>query len=170
MGNIISLDTIGERISMSNGLTSVFIDVLGLSGTHLAKTAAEKRMIVWFLEKDQSAVGWGAVGFDVSEMPWADTDFDDMKRFMLDVIEGARRKDGWGFLDYQPNEDLLFPCLDQFYKLISDMDLSMFNQEAARKWLHDTMDVPDDPIVCGYPRCPKHPVLLTVFGCHLCNN
>ncbi len=45
MGNIISLDTIGERISMSNGLTSVFIDVLGLSGTHLAKTAAEKRMI-----------------------------------------------------------------------------------------------------------------------------
>lgn len=170
MGNIISLDTIGERISMSNGLTSVFIDVLGLSGTHLAKTAAEKRMIVWLLEKDQSAVGGGAVGFDVSEMPWADTDFDDMKRFMLDVIEGARRKDGWGFLDYQPNEDLLFPCLDQFYKLISDMDLSMFNQEAARKWLHDTMDVPDDPIVCGYPRCPKHPVLLTVFGCHLCNN
>ncbi len=97
MGNIISLDTIGERISMSNGLTSVFIDVLGLSGTHLAKTAAEKRMI-------------------------------------------------------------------------SDMDLRMFHQEAARKWLHDTMDVPDDPIVCGYPRCPKHPVLLTVFGCHICNN
>lgn len=130
MGNIISLDTIGERISMSNGLTSVFIDVLGLSGTHLAKTAAEKRMIVWLLEKDQSAVGGGAVGFDVSEMPWVDTDFDDMKRFVLDVIE----------------------------------------EEAARKWLHDTMDVPDDPIVCGYPRCPKHPVLLTVFGCHLCNN
>ena len=80
---------------------------------------------------------------DVSEMPWTDTDFDDMKRFMLDVIEGARRKDGWGFLDYQPNEDLLFPCLDQFYKLISDMDLRLFHQEAAQKWLHDTMDVPD---------------------------
>ena len=91
MGNIISLDTIGERISMSNGLTSVFIDVLGLSGTHLAKTAAEKRMIVWLLEKDQSAVGGGSVGFDVSEMPWTDTDFDDMKRFMLDVIEEIGR-------------------------------------------------------------------------------
>ena len=45
MGNIISLDTIGERISMSNGLTSVFLDVLGLSGTHWAQTDAEKRMI-----------------------------------------------------------------------------------------------------------------------------
>lgn len=46
MGNIISLDTIGERISMSNGLTSVFLDVLGLSGTHWAQTDAEKRMNV----------------------------------------------------------------------------------------------------------------------------
>lgn len=29
MANIISLDSINEYISMSNGLTSVFIDVLG---------------------------------------------------------------------------------------------------------------------------------------------
>ena len=93
MANIISLDSINEYISMSNGLTSVFIDVLGLSGTHLAKIDAEKRMIVWLLEKDQSAAGGGSVGFDISEMPWDDTAFEDIKRFLLDVIEGARRSE-----------------------------------------------------------------------------
>ena len=170
MANIISLDSINERISMSNGLTSVFIDVLGLSGTHLAKTDAEKRMIVWLLEKDQSAVGGGAVGCDISEMPWDDTAFDDIKRFLLDVIEGARQRDRWNFLDYQPDEALLFPCLDKFYKLIAAMDTSMLNQEAIQNWLRDTMEVPNDPNICGYPCCQKHPVFLSVFGCHLCNN
>lgn len=170
MANIISLDSINEYISMSNGLTSVFIDVLGLSGTHLAKIDAEKRMIVWLLEKDQSAAGGGSVGFDISEMPWDDTAFEDIKRFLLDVIEGARQRDRWNFLDYQPDEALLFPCLDKFYRLISAMDTSMLNQEAIQNWLCDTMEVPDDPNMCGYPRCKKHSVLLSVFGCHLCNN
>jgi len=42
---------------MSNGLTSVFISTLELSGTHLAKADNEKRMIVWLLERDQGAIG-----------------------------------------------------------------------------------------------------------------
>lgn len=62
MGNIISLNDKTPKsdwISMSNGLTSVFISVLGLSGSRLAQTDDEKRLIVWLLEKDQSAVGIG---------------------------------------------------------------------------------------------------------------
>lgn len=28
----------------------------------------------------------------------------------------------------------------------------------------------NDPINCGFPRCPKHGVLLSVFGCKICND
>ncbi len=97
MGNIISLDTCRQHISMSNGLTSVFISTLGLSGTHLAKTDNEKRMIVWLLERDQSAIGFGAVGFDICDMPWNCSAFDETKRFLLNVIDGVKKKIGWDF-------------------------------------------------------------------------
>ncbi len=170
MGNIISLDMCGQHISMSNGLTSVFISTLGLSGTHLAKTDNEKRMIVWLLERDQSMIGCGAVGFDICDMPWNCPDFDETKRFLLNVIDGTKKKIGWDFLDYQPNEELLFPCLNQFYKIISILETGMLNQTSAQEWLDNSMETPDDPVVCGYPCCQKHPVFLTIFGCYLCNN
>lgn len=170
MGNIISLDICKQHFSMSNGLTDVFISVLGLSGTRLARNEIEKRMIVWLLEKDQSVVGCGTVGFDICEMPWEKASFGELKCFLLNVIEEAKKKRGWEFLDYQPNEGLLFPCLDQFYRLISITDVRMIDQAAVQGWLDDTMEEPNNPISCGYPQCQKHPVLLTEFGCYLCNN
>jgi len=108
VGNIISLEICGQRISMSNGLTSVFISTLGLSGTYFAKTDNEKRMIVWLLERDQSAIGCGAVGFDICDMPWDGADSYETKQFLLNVIDGVKKKIGWDFLDYQPNEELIF--------------------------------------------------------------
>lgn len=54
MGNVISFDdntSPSEFISMSNGLTSVFISTLGLSGSILAKTEKEKQIIIWLLKK-----------------------------------------------------------------------------------------------------------------------
>lgn len=170
MGNIVSLAKCGQNISMSNGLTSVFISTLGLSGTHLAKTDDEKQIIIWLLEKDQSAVGNGSVGFDVCDMPWNNENFDNIKCFLLNVIEGAKKKIGWEFLDYQPDEELLFHCLDQFYNMISNVNTGMINQTSAQECLNAAKEVPNDPVVCGYPCCKKHSVFLTVFGCHLCND
>ena len=170
MGNTISLDICKQNFSMSNGLTDVFISVLGLSGTRLAQNDIEKRMIVWLLEKDQSVVGSGTVGFDICEMPWEEASFEELKCFLLNVIEKAKKKGEWEFLDYQPDDGLLIPCLDQFYKLISIVDVSMIDRAAAQEWLDDTMESPNNPIRCGYPQCQKHPVLLTEFGCYLCNN
>lgn len=74
MANTISLpkelNDIVEPIGMSNGLTSVFIEVLAISGSILAKTNREKEMIIWLAQRDQSVVGIGTVGFDIDEMPW----------------------------------------------------------------------------------------------------
>lgn len=71
---------------MSNGTTSAFITIIGLSGSQLAKTENEKRLIVWIMEKDQSKVGIGSIGISMSEMSWTKDDFENEKSFLLDDI------------------------------------------------------------------------------------
>ncbi|WP_086350711.1 hypothetical protein [Candidatus Enterococcus clewellii] len=69
--NIISLSETEPspyEIAMSNGLTAVLITTFGLSATSLAQTETQKQLTVFVLEKDQSCVGRGTVGFDLSEL------------------------------------------------------------------------------------------------------
>ena len=121
---IVSVDD--DSLSMSNGLTDVFIDYLLLSGSQLAKSESEKRMVVFLAEKQQSKVGIGAVGFDIIEMPWERESFETDKAFMPEMIHHARNlsleKSAWEILGYEPEQ----------------------------KYLHG--------------------VLLSVFGCKLCND
>ncbi|NRT72110.1 hypothetical protein BJV40_002126 [Clostridium beijerinckii] len=109
------------NIHMSNGTTSVFITVLGLSGTRLAKTDDEKKLLVWILEKDQSKCGIGTVGFAISEMPWMKENFENQKTFMLEVVKGVKEKLGWENLDYTPNEKIIFPCISTFSDMVKEL-------------------------------------------------
>lgn len=72
----------------SNGCTDVLLTVIGLSGSKSAQANDEKNMIIWLMEKDQSAVGMGTVGFDISEMPWKKACFENQKHFMNEEIMG----------------------------------------------------------------------------------
>ena len=157
-----------EDIQMSNGLTDVFLNVLVLSGSALARTVGEKRLTVWLAEQDQSRMGFGAVGFDLRDMPWNPDTFEEDRNFLLCAVAGAKARQGWARLDYRPNEDMLFPCLDRFSELISKMDASEIERGVLEEWL--AASHPSDPVMCGFPVCPKHHVLLTVFGCQICNN
>ena len=67
MGNVIYLEGQPEHTALSYGqwLTDTLISALLLSGSQLAKTDQEKRLIVWLAEKDQSAVGMGTSGLSV---------------------------------------------------------------------------------------------------------
>lgn len=171
MSNTIRLNEqapISKWISMSNGLTSVFIDVLSLSGSKLAVTDDEKRLIVWLSEKDQSKVGIGTVGFDICEMPFDRNNLEKEKLFLLKVITQAKNKLGWNCLDYTPNEEMLFLQLDLFSELISQMNINDIQRGELEKWL-EAADK-NDPVLCGFPKCKKHNTLLTIFGCHVCNN
>lgn len=171
MGNIIRLNEktpVDELISMSNGLTSAFIDVLALSGSQIAITDDEKRLIVWLSEKDQSVLGIGTVDFDICEMPWNTTTFEDNKDFMLKVIHQAKNRIGWELLDYKPNENYIFPQLDKFAKFIEKISINDIQKDALSEWLANSEE--DDPIFCGFPKCKKHNTLLTFCGCHICNN
>lgn len=167
MSNLITFgENGGDYLQMSNGLTSVFIDVLTLAGSKLAQTVDEKLLIVWLAEKDQNAVGIGTVGFDIREMPWNTEHFEENKRFMLKVIKAAENKTDWDKLDYQPSEELLFPALKKFAEMIGKLSAEDIYPNALTEWVNSAEN--DDPILNGFPKCPKHGVLKTFLGCLLC--
>ncbi len=168
MANMISLKEEPSDLHMSNGLTDVFLDVLALSGSALARTKEEKQLIVWLAEQDQSRLGGGTVGFDLCELPWNPCTFEENRAFLLQVVAEARARLGWERLSYHPNEALLFPCLDKFSDLLAKMDVSQACPDVLANWLADA-DV-CDPVRNGFPKCPRHNTLLTWFGCHICNN
>lgn len=165
MSNFIGFKT--EELRLSNGLTNVFLNVLILSGSRLAVSDHERRLIVWFAEKDQSKCGMGTVGFDLGEMPWDPAHFAESKAFMLNVIRAAEDKLGWETLDYSPNE-MLLPALRQFFEMMSSFTAADIIPGALEEWLASADD--NDPILCGFPKCGKHDALLGCYGCQICNN
>ncbi len=65
MSNIISFNgkvlPDDDSLQMSNGRTDVFINILALIGSVIARTKSEKRFMVCLSEKDQ-IIGRGCVG------------------------------------------------------------------------------------------------------------
>ncbi|GCF10136.1 hypothetical protein [Dictyobacter arantiisoli] len=92
MGNRITNECVesSESLKMSNGLTSVMISLLVLSGSALAEREHEKLLIVWFASRDQALSGMGTVGFDLNEIPWTAEQFEAEKHFLLAVIRRAQ--------------------------------------------------------------------------------
>ncbi len=163
MSNIIMLHKkCSECIHMSNGLTSVFIDVMLLSGSQIAQTQQQKNLIIWLSEKDQSKVGIGTVGFDICDMPWNTQTFQQDKAFLIKTALEVKNKLMWEYLDYTPNEEMLFYCIDKFIELVSNMNTTYIQAEILQQWLAEEQ--------LYYDKCPKHHTLLTIFGCHICNN
>ena len=111
-------------------------------------------------------MGAGTVDFDLWEMPWDSNTFEEDRAFLLRVVSGAKEPLGWEKLDYRPNEDMLFLCLDHFSELISG--LAQIQPGALEEWLAESD--PSDPVMSGFPRCSRHQTLLSIFGCHICNN
>ena len=176
MGNVIAFNDIvsvaDDSFSMSNGLTDVFIDYLLLSGSRLAKTESEKRMVVFLAEKQQIKVGMGNVGFDIVEMPWTSDTFETDKTFVLEMIHHARaltsEKRVWEKMGYEPGQKQLKYSLDSFEALIKRMTINDVDEDNYREWISAAEK--DDPINLGFPRCTNHDVLLCLFGCKLCND
>ncbi|WP_310832144.1 hypothetical protein [Paenibacillus pedocola] len=175
MGNTIWLrDNCGEKVveslSMSNGATSVLLEVLALSGSDLAVTDREKEFIVWLNQRDQSIVGIGTVGFSISEMPWTKRDYNEAKRFLFSVIDSAINKHRWEDLDYTPNEDIVVRILNHFRLLITNFQEEFVDESHYIEW-SATDELDEYPTIPnGFPHCSKHKILLSCHGCLLCND
>lgn len=171
MSNIISFDgriaPDDDSLVMSNGETDVFINILALSGSVIAQTESEKRLMVYLSEKDQ-IIGRGCVGFDIAEMPWDKETFIEDKKFIIQVINGARNRTGWEKLDYSPNEEFVSYHLNVFENLVNRMTVDDIKENALNHWLSKSEG--NDPVCCNFPRCKKHNIFLTCFGCQICNS
>jgi hypothetical protein len=148
---------------MNNGLTSVFISVIAIATSALAKTDREKLLAVWIASRDQGVFGSGVVGFDLSEMPWSYETLESDKTFILDAVCAALNKSGWEKLDYEPLEEVTFISLTKFYEMIK-----AFCREhvmSPTKWQWSFGEPPE-----GFTLCEKHRVYLHSYGCVLCND
>lgn len=145
MGNSIWLDGNNpkESFSMSNGGTDAFLNVLLISGSPLAKTISQKRLLVWLAEKDQ-IVSRGNSGFDIINMPWEPDTFDDDKTFLISVINAALEHKNWELLDYSPNSEIIDCYLEQFKALVAAVTPQIINKAALHDWLSDKDS--DDPV------------------------
>ncbi|MGG4092524.1 hypothetical protein [Paenibacillus lautus] len=174
MGNAISLpkelEHLVDSLHMSNGLTSVFIEVLAISGSQLAKTNREKELIIWLAQRDQAIVGIGTVGFDIDEMPWTMGYFEREKEFILRVIKCAMDGLGWERLSYVPRKDWVIKSLNKFQLMISAFDKENVNLDSYLEWSEIDEDDEWPTIPKGYPTCEKHDLYLSCHGCILCNN
>jgi hypothetical protein len=148
-------------IRMSNGLTSVFMDVLTLAASSLASTVRELEIAAWIASKDQGVYGPGTVGFDIADIPW-DADPAEEQAFLLRSITAARSKIGWDKLGYDPDESLLMPCLDGFQALLTE-----FRPDDIRIAAAMIGTAPSSP--SGFECCPVHGVVRHAHGCPLCN-
>lgn len=174
MGNAISLpkelEHLVDSLHMSNGLTSVFIEVLAISGSILAETNREKELIIWLGQRDQAIVGIGTVGFDIDEIPWTIGHFEREKEFILRVIKSAMDGLGWERLSYEPRKDWVIKSLDKFRLMICTFYKENVNLNSYLEWSEIEEDDEWPTIPKGYPKCEKHDLYLSCHGCILCNN
>ena len=136
MGNFVTYEARPdlERIRMSNGLTSVFVSVLSLAASSLAESDWQRQLAVWFASNDQSLTGRGTVSFDIGELPWSRETFVGDRAFVLRVIEAAKAKAGWERLGYEPSEERLQPCLDQFRAMVEAFVAEHASSEETTSW------------------------------------
>jgi hypothetical protein len=149
-------------IRMNNGLTSVFVSVLALTASELAETDRQREFAAWFASHDQGVWGLGTVGFDMSELPWSLDTFAGDRGFVLRVIHAAKARAGWERLGYEPHEEWVQHCLDQFRAMVEAFSIEHADGSEAEVWTY------------GRPTqltlCPVHRVYQHEHGCVLCSD
>lgn len=147
-------------VRMSNGLTSVVLSVLVLSGSDLAQTPWQRRLVAWLAGHDQFLHGIGTVGFGLEEIAWTRAEFPAQQAFLREVAAMAATGHRWQALGYAPRREVVLYELALFDALVRDLPITAADEPTDRWW-------PDsDPT----QRCPVHLVLLHSEGCLLCND
>ncbi|MFI1374611.1 hypothetical protein ACH4UY_21645 [Streptomyces longwoodensis] len=99
-----------DQLYLSNGGTDVFVEVLLLAVSGLARCPWEYRFGGLVARQDQELMGRGAVGFDLTEIHWGRTAprRDAAKQFVLRAIGLAGRRYRWELLGYEPPHALAY--------------------------------------------------------------
>lgn len=151
------------QVHASNGTLATFFDVLALAATARARTTWELQLALWMAESDQTVLGLGTVGFDVSELGWTRDAFDAQKRFVLEVIDGALAQEGWERLPFPLNDDSpVIALLHRVREMVEQLPREAIPTPPAKTWRWHG-DLPE------HGRCELHHVYLHAAGCIICN-
>ncbi|MFJ2595058.1 hypothetical protein [Streptomyces erythrochromogenes] len=94
----------GRQLEMTNGGTAVFVDVLVLAVSTLAREPWDFRFAALLTLQDQNVMGRGVVGFGLAERDWGDTPQERAaaKDFLLRVLDLALSRHRWDEPTYEP--------------------------------------------------------------------
>jgi len=123
MANQIKLERISasEWLSMSNGGTDVFMDILASTNYHLLVDEHDNKLVKWILNHHEARMGDGFSGFDIGKMPWAKDNFYEDRDKLISIINKMKNKANWTGLGYEPNEKILYGFINQFIDLLLKM-------------------------------------------------
>ncbi|KIZ15797.1 hypothetical protein [Streptomyces natalensis] len=161
MGNVFHGGT--RSLSMSNGGTSVFVEVLMLAVTDLAGRPWDYRFATLLTLQDQSIMGRGAVGFDLEDIDWGRSRQQqaEAKDFVLRVIDLALRRHRWDELRYDP--PFAQDYLHEFRDMVDAFDPAIAERHSG------TFPSADEAASAS---CVRHRVLSSLphwEGCVFCN-
>ena len=107
-------------------------------------------------------------------MPWDSRSFGTDKVFLLETIAHARKltaqESAWDVFGYRPNAERIEYALDSFAELVEFMTAEKVSDDNLCEWLSDPFRKQDDPVLHGCTKCPKHGLIMSYFGCKLCND
>ncbi|MFB6713277.1 MULTISPECIES: hypothetical protein [unclassified Streptomyces] len=154
----------GRSLSMSNGGTDVFVDVLMLAVSDLAESSWDHRFATLLTWQDQNIMGRGTVGFDLEDVDWGRSPHERAaaKDFVLRVLDLALRRHRWDELDYEPPfaED----CLRQYRDMVETFDPADVERRSDRS----SFPGPEEAAMAS---CVRHRVLCAPDhqeGCVFC--
>lgn len=156
MGNWFRGSSDGPGLKLSNGATTVFLDVLAPPACELATTEFERGFALLLCN---SRIGLGNDGFDLDELPWS-TNWQDERAFLLRVIGLARTRFRWELLSYDP--PYVDAYLAEYERIVREYRPP--GEPVELPWMWDP-----EPDEVAFMRCPRHGLFLGDYtDCRLC--
>jgi hypothetical protein len=147
----------GPGLKLSNGATSVFLDVLALPACELAETAFERGFALLLCD---SRIGLGNDGFDLDELPWPAVGWEAERDYLVRVVRLARERFRWELLGYEPTYVEVY--LAEYERMVLEYRPPPQPVELPRLW-----DL--EPVEAAFGRCPKHGLYFGDYtDCRLC--
>ncbi|MGW6281670.1 hypothetical protein [Kribbella sp. NPDC055071] len=157
MGNSFGGSDDGPRLRLSNGASTVFLDVLALAACELAGSSDFERGFALML--CNARIGLGNESFDLDELPWSSEPAAE-RAFVVRVVELARSHFRWGMLGYEPPYAESY--LSEYAELVRGY--SPPRDAVAVTGLWDP-----SPGVASFAQCPRHGLFVGDYpDCRLC--
>ena len=154
-----------EIISWPNGLTCVLLARIAVAAAELYQTDWQRNFARFVATYDQNRGPIGCVGFDLSEIPWGESEeeYTTNKRFVVEAVVHAASREVAPRLPYYPNperEAAHRECLRAFALLVHLFDRNRWPEPRPVGW--NWFFPPADVV------CVRHRLFCHAYGCMVC--